>query len=371
MKIAICINSSWNIYNYRKGLVGFFLGRGDEVVAIAPRDAYSGLLVEMGCAFEELAMSASGLNPISDLYMTARLRGILKKHRPDVFLSYTIKPNIYGAIACGTLGVPSIGNVSGLGTTFLWKGYVKGIAVKLYSFGFKFSDWVFFQNRYDREEFARSVNIDLKKTSLLPGSGIDIGQFKPTASARNDPPVFLMLARAIIEKGVHEFAGAIKIVKSKNAEAKFILLGGHDEKCPRAVPKSCLDRWAKDGLFEYGGHVDNVQPWIERADVVLLPSYREGTPRTLLEAGAMGKPLIATDVPGCNSVVKDGFNGFLCKVKDSEDLADKILNFLSLPPARQSEMGRNSRKHIERVFDERIVIDRYSGKINELTIRKR
>jgi len=369
MKIAICINTSWNIYNFRRGLIDHFLERGDEVLAMAPYDEYSEKLVEIGCAYEQVEMSASGLNPVKDFQVYLNIRAVLKKHQPDVLLSYTIKPNIYGSFAAGLLGVPAICNVSGLGTVFLWKGSVRTIATSLYSFAFRFNKWIFFQNQYDREEFARFVKIDLNKTSLLPGSGMNVHKFTPQPDPDNEVPVFLMLARLLVEKGVNEYIEAVKIVRKKGKKAHFRLVGGLDEGHSRSVPKVDLDQWISEGLIEYSDHVEDVKPLIAAADVVVLPSYREGTPRTLLEAGAMGKPLIATDVPGCNSVVQDGYNGFLCKVKSGQDLASKMLLMLSLAKAERLEIGKSARKFVEENFDEKIVIGQYVDKINDLTIK--
>ncbi|MEQ8582163.1 MAG: glycosyltransferase family 4 protein [Marinoscillum sp.] len=366
MKIAIIINTSWNIYNFRRGLVRYFLDRGDEVITIAPEDAYSAKLEEIGCRFIHMPMSASGMNPVTDFVLLLKLRNLLKAERPDVVLTYTIKPNIYGSLAAGWLRIPCICNVSGLGTTFLWKGWVKKMATTLYSFAFRFNRWVFFQNADDRDEFGRFVKIDMSKTSLLPGSGVDIDYFKPGPAPEHSVPVFLMISRLLVEKGIYDFIEAIRIVKKKGRKARFRLIGGLDEEHSRTVSKRELEAWIGDGLITYQEHVEDVRSDIARADVVVLPSYREGTPRTLLEAGAMGKPLIATDVPGCNHVLIDGYNGFLCKVRNPKDLAAKMGLFLALSEEERLQMAQNARQSIVERFDERLVIARYGDKIDEL-----
>lgn len=366
MKIAIAINTSWNIYNFRRGLVSHFISRGDEVVAIAPRDDYSPMLEALGCRFVPLEMSASGMNPITDLKLLFRFYAVLKRERPDVLLSFTIKPNIYGSIAAGLLKIPVICNVSGLGTVFLWKGRVKQVATLLYQLAFRNTSWIFFQNDEDREEFFRFVRIDLQKTSLLPGSGVDINYFHPGEQHLNDEPVFLLVARLIVEKGVREYINAIRILKKKGRKETFRLVGGLDESHARSIDQSELSSWVEEGLIHYTEHAQDIRSIMSEADVVVLPSYREGTPRTLLEAGAMGKPLIATDVPGCRHVVADGRNGFLCKPKSAEDLAAKMMLFLALSQSEKMEMGRNSRELIEQKFDERLVIRLYEQKIDDL-----
>lgn len=367
MKIAIAINTSWNIYNFRKGLVSQLLERGDEVVAIAPHDDYTHRLEELGCRFHHLEVSASGMNPVKDIRLFFRLRRILKRERPDVLLTYTIKPNIYGSLAAGSLGIPCICNVSGLGTVFLWKGYVRKIATSLYALAFRFSGWIFFQNTDDRQEFARFVGIDLAKTSILAGSGVNTRHFAPVLPPVNPVPVFLMVARLLVEKGVYDFIGAIRILKKKGKRAQYRLIGALDESHSRSIQRSELAQWIEEGLVIYEPHLEDIRQALTGVDAVVLPSYREGTPRTLLEAGAMGKPLIATDVAGCNNVVVDGHNGFLCKLKNPKDLAAKMALFLSLGTEEKAQLGMHSREIVVSRFDEQLVIDSYLHKIDDLT----
>lgn len=367
MKIAIVINTSWNIYNFRQGLVQALLKRGDEVVAIAPPDAYVDQLLAWGCTYHPVRMDGTGTNPVKDLLIIFRLRKIIKRTKPDVVLTYTIKPNLYGSIASGSLNIPCICNVSGLGTTFLWTGLMRTVAVKLYNFSFKYNKWVFFQNHEDRQDFLKITNLDFKKTSLLPGSGINIEKFSPARSTGTDKTVFLMISRLIIEKGVRDYIEAIRIIKPKYDNLEFHLLGGLDEGHARSISKSELDGWIDQQLVIYTDHQSDIRTLMSRADVVVLPSYREGTPRTLLEGGAMGKVLLASNVPGCREVVKDGYNGFLFEPQNPQDLAQKIEDYLLLSSQDQNTMGINSRKWVESTFDEQIVINAYFEKINQVT----
>lgn len=311
-------------------------------------------------------MHGSGMNPIQDMVLTRRLFHILKKERPDVVLTFTIKPNIYGSLVADWLGIPCICNVSGLGTVFLWKGYVKKLAISLYTFAFRFSSWIFFQNNEDRDDFLSAVTIKSSKTSLLPGSGIDVERFRPVKANKGDKPVFLMIARLLVEKGVYDYIEAIKILKSKGVDAVFQLIGTLDGSHSRSIAGSDLEKWISTGLIEYMEHIEDIRPVIAGVDAVVLPSYREGTPRTLLEAGAMGKALIATNVPGCKHVVLDGKNGFLCKLKNPKDLAAKMQLYLSLSGAEKSEMSENARQSIVDRFDQNLVIEQYIYKINQL-----
>ena len=366
MKVAIMINTSWNIFNFRKGLVQAFLDRGDEVVAIAPPDNYSNRLTELGCSYRPLEINASGMNPVIDFGLILTMRRILKDEQPDVLLTYTIKPNIYGSLASHGLHIPCICNVSGLGTVFLWKGAVKKLAVRLYKYSFRRTSWVFFQNDEDRTDFINLIPIPLNKTSLLPGSGINTEHFKPIAVEPNEQPVFTMIGRLIVEKGVYDFIEAIRLVKKRKPNTRFRLIGEFDPSHARSIKKEELDSWIAEELIDYVPHLTDVRDALATSDVVVLPSYREGTPRTLLEAGAMAKPMIATDVPGCRHVVKDGDNGFLCKVQSPKDLAAKMLLFLALSSQEREQMAITSRKMIVDKFDEQIVIDHYLKLIDDL-----
>ena len=366
MRIAIVINTSWNIFNFRLSLIKALLAEGHEVVAIAPKDAYSERLKAMGCQFVPLAME-QGTNPFTDMLLIWRLYKTYKNVRPDVVLHYTIKPNIYGAIAAHWAGIPAINNVSGLGTVFITKDYISSIALRLYQFSFKYPVKVFFQNQDDRRLFLRNKLVRASITEVLPGSGINLREFVPADKhKRNNPFVFLMVARVLYDKGVVEFVRASKLIKEKYPGVKCQLLGQVDEKSRSGIKKKKLEEWLATGVIEYLGTTDDVASIIAKADCVVLPSYREGTPRTLLEAAAMAKPLIATNVPGCREVVQQGVNGFLCRLRSASDLADKMLKVIELSDSELEQMGSASRKIAVTRFDDRIVIQRYLHAIEEV-----
>lgn len=343
---------------------------GHEVIAIAPHDDYSEKLEEMGCKFYPLEFPGTSTNPFTDLKLIWRLYLILRNARPDIMLTYTIKPNIYASLVSFPLRIPCICNVSGLGTVFLWKGNVKRIAVFLYRLAFRFSSWVFFQNEEDREDFLQVVRLTPSKTSILPGSGVNLTHFAEVPFINRQETTFLMISRLIIEKGVSEFSMAAKVLARSKAKAKFQVVGAYERNHARRVDEALIKEWEQGGYIEWIDHREDIRPFIQNADVIVLPSYREGTPKTLLEAGAMGKALIATDVPGCRQVVIDGYNGFLCKPKDGKDLATKMKLYLSLNHEEKQQVGKNSRKHIEANYDERLVIALYEEKIQELTMKK-
>lgn len=366
MRIAIVINTSWNIFNFRYSLIKALLAEGHEVIAIAPHDSYSQRIIEAGCRFVPIAME-KGTNPFTDLQLTWRLYRTYQRMKPDVVLHYTIKPNIYGAVAAHYAQVPAINNVSGLGTVFIVKDVISAIAIRLYKFAFQYPAKVFFQNEDDRQLFLRHDLVRAEKTDVLPGSGIDLDKFRPAAHFRRQKPfTFLMIARVLYEKGIVEYVEACKLIKEQHPDLKCQLLGLVDERSRSGVKKEKLEDWLATGVIEYLGTTDNVASVIANADCVVLPSYREGTPRTLLEAAAMGKPLLATDVPGCREVVKDGVNGLLCRARSAEDLAAKMLLMQALPDDHLIEMGKQSRLLAETRFDDRFVIDKYLKAIEEV-----
>ena len=361
MRVALVINTSWNIWNFRASLVRALQAAGHEVLAIAPPDNYSARLeTELGCRFVPILMENKGTNPVKDAALTRRFYQIYKREKPDVVLHYTIKPNIYGSIAAKLLGIPSINNVSGLGTVFIIKNFVSKVALSLYRFAFRFPHKVFFQNSDDRQLFLDNGLVRKEITGLLPGSGVDINKFRPAAQfTRNTPFVFLMVARVLYEKGVEEYFEAAKIIRTAVPGTRIQLLGGLDEAGGVGVPSATFEEWLKSGDIEYLGRSDDVAAHLHRVDCVVLPSYREGTPKTLLEAAAVGKPLVTTDVPGCRETVVNGRNGYLCQVRNSEDLAAKMLQVLRLPEAELQGMGQNSRYLAEIKFDEKLVMDQY------------
>ncbi|EAY28880.1 glycosyltransferase family 4 protein [Microscilla marina] len=364
MRIAIVLNSSWNIYNFRRGLIEAFLKEGHTVLAIAPTDKYSEYLQNIGCEFHPVALEKKGSNPLKDLKYMRRLYNTYKKTQPDVVLQFTIKPNIYGTLAASMLNIPVVNNVCGLGTVFLRKQRLSSkVARMLYKFSFRFPKKVFFQNQDDLSLFIAEKYINPRLTDLVPGSGIPLDKFKAGDFNRNNQFTFLLIARLIYDKGILEYIEAVKLLRAQGIDARFQLLGAIEEDANLGVPKKQLDTWIAEGLVEYLGVSDNVQEMIVKADCVVLPSYREGTPRVLLEAASMSKPLIATNVPGCKQTIDNGVNGFLCRLQDAEDFAEKMKKMTLLNDEELMLMGEESRKKAEREFDEKLVVQKYMDTI--------
>ncbi|TAF67418.1 MAG: glycosyltransferase family 1 protein [Cytophagales bacterium] len=366
MRIAIVLNSSWNIYNFRKGLVQTLLREGHQVLAIAPKDEYSEKLEEWGCKYVDVKMDNKGTNPIKDFYYLYQLWTIFKKEKPDIVLQFTIKPNIFGAMAAALCGIPAVNNVCGLGTTFLQKHWTSTIAQWLYKVSFRFPQKVYFQNVDDLSVFIENRLVDKNISDLLPGSGVSLQEFQPQPFQRNPQFTFLMLSRLITDKGVREFAEAGHILKQKGINAKLLLVGSYDPNDYLRIPQKELELWQKEQWIEYVGSAKDVKPYINQADCIVLPSYREGTPRSLLEAASMAKPLIATRVAGCRQTIDDGQNGYLCEVKNAHDLAQKMMQMYALSDEELTLMGEKSRKKAEKQFDEKIVVHSYLKTIQEI-----
>jgi glycosyltransferase involved in cell wall biosynthesis len=332
---------------------------GHEIHTIAPIDHYTPLLEKAGCKHHKVRMDSRGANPIKDLALIVELGLIYKRLRPDVILHYTIKPNVYGTLAAAILKIPVINNVCGLGTVFLKNNLTSAIAIALYRFSFRFANKVFFQNSEDRALFLSKNLVSEHSSDLLQGSGIDLNHFSPSEFSRNKKFTFLLISRLITDKGIFEYISAINKLKEKGMDFKFQLMGAQDAQHKRGIKPNVIKNWIKTGVVEYLGTTDDVRPFINAADCIVLPSYREGTPRTLLEAASSAKPIIATDVPGCHQVVEHGINGFLCRMKDADDLAIKMEEMGKLDDSVLIRFGHNGRQKMIANYDEKLVINKY------------
>ncbi len=368
--IAIVINTSWNIYNFRMGLVTALQRDGYRIVTIAPLDDYSRKLEALGFEYHNININNKGTNPFEDVKLIWAFYQLYKKVKPDLLLHYTIKPNIYGTIAANLAGVPVISNISGLGTVFLNNKVSSKGARLLYKIALRTSAKVFFQNKEDRALFIDSKLVAEDKTGLLPGSGIDTVKFSPKSGVRvSSPLAFLFIARLVKDKGLVEYVEAARILKAKFPKVRFIVLGAFYPGNPTAITQEEMSRWEQEGIVKHLGTRDDVPSVIAQADCVVLPSYREGLSRVLLEAASMAKPIVATDVPGCRDVVDNGINGFLCKLKDVDDLATQIEKMIRLEQVQRIQMGQKGREKVIKEFDEAIVIKSYKTTIENILMR--
>ena len=364
VKVAIALNTAWNLVNFRSGLIKALVSRGYEVVAVAPEDGYASQLQTLGCRYLPLPMDNKGTHPGRDLLLLVRFFTLMRAEKPDVFLGYTVKPNVYGSLAAHALRIPVINNVAGLGTVFIKGGWLNQLVRGLYRIALSRSAKVFFQNDDDRRLFVSGGLVSETVTDRLPGSGVDLVKFRPSPLPARHVVRFLLIARMLWDKGVGEFVEAARLLKQRGIDADCCLLGFLDVQNPAAISRKQIDDWVAEGVVRYLGVSDNVQNEIAQADCIVLPSfYREGTPRTLLEAAAMARPIVTTDSVGCRDVVDNGVNGFLCKPKDASDLADKMRRIVSMSPAEREFMGLRGREKVESEFDEQIVINKYLSAI--------
>ena len=368
MKIIICLNTAWNLVNFRSGLIRAMVAAGHEVIAMAPDDKYAAGLTALGCRFVPLHMDNGGTNPVKDALLTFRFLRLFAQEHPDVYLGYTVKPNVYGSLAAHMVGIPVINNIAGLGSVFIKDGWLVKIVRCLYRTALKRSAKVFFQNKEDRSLFIQGGLVPTEVTDLLPGSGIDLNRFISLRKPDTDSPKFrfLLIARMLRDKGLCEYVEAARLLRQRWPQAEFCMLGFLEVQNPAAISRAEMDAWVKEGVVNYLGVSDDVRHQITTADCVVLPSYREGTPRTLLEASAMGRPIVTTDAVGCREVVDDGVNGYLCKVRDAVDLAEKMERMLTLSPEDRRNMGLRGRAKMEAEFDEQIVIRKYLTAIEDI-----
>lgn len=360
-RVLICLNTAWNLVNFRAGLIRALVAHGYEVIAVAPRDAHADRLAALGARFVDLPMDNGGTNPVRDAQLWWNFRRLFKAERPDVFLGYTVKPNVYGSLAAHSLGIPVVNNIAGLGAVFIRQSFVTSIVKWLYRTALKRSAHVFFQNNDDRQLFVQGGLVRESITSLIPGSGIDLGRFAPVPDrgTPGDSMCFLLIARMLWDKGVQEYVDAARALRQRHPQLRFAMLGFLDVENPAAIPRETVEGCVAEGVIEYWGTSDDVRQEVAKADCVVLPSYREGTPRTLLEAAAMGKPLVTTDAVGCREVVDNGVNGYLCDVRSASSLADAMERMALLPADQRAALGAAGRRKMESQFDERKVIEAY------------
>jgi glycosyltransferase involved in cell wall biosynthesis len=363
--IVIAANTSWYIYNFRLPLIRALLGKGWRITVLAPRDEYTDRIIAAGVGHHRITLEAKGTNPLRELATIRAFKSSYREISPAIALQYTIKPNIYGSIAARALGIPVINNVTGLGTMF--SGGVRQIAAgMLYRYAFSRADLILFQNTDDRALFKKNRLVDPDRTGLLPGSGVDLQYFAPRPRGEG-PFTFLLAARLLKAKGVEDFVGAARLVKAGSPTTRFVLLGRHDPADPLNADAVLIERAVRDGIVQRPGHTDDVRSFIADADCVVLPSYyREGVPRSLLEAASMEKPLIAADSVGTREPVRNGENGFLCRPRDPADLALKMQDILAAGPVRLKAMGEASRRLVIERFDEREVIAAYLAAVEKL-----
>ncbi len=355
--IVLISNTAWYLYNFRRGTIAAFVEAGRPVVAMAPPDRYADKLVEeLGVTFVPLRLDGKGTRLAGEACSVLHLFGALRRLQPAFVFNFTVKVNIYSGLACRLLGIPYANNVSGLGTAFIHDSWLYRRVRSLYGFVNRGARCVFFQNQEDMALFRDRGLLKDTPTVLLPGSGMDTARFAFQALPEGVDFTFVMVARLIADKGVREYVVAAERVALTHPGTRFVLIGPQGVSNSSAIDDAEVAEWRRTGVVEYVGEQDDVRPWLAKSHVLVLPSYREGMPRTVLDAASMGRPAIVTDVPGCRQAVVDGETGWLCQVRDSESLAACMTACLDMSYDQLAEAGRAARRRIENEFDERIVI---------------
>lgn len=357
MKIAVISNQAQSMLNFRGPLLAELRRQGHEILAFAPDfdPETRSTLVALGAHPVDFSMSRSGVNPIREMAIIFELRDLLRKHRPDICFTFFLKPVIYGTIAAWSVGIKRrYGLIEGLGFAFTeapgfdFRRWIVGRFLKVMA-GLAMSrlSRVIFLNRDDRQEFLDHKFVTPSQTALLGAIGLDLAEW--TVEPLSEGSVtFILVARLLRDKGIREYVHAARILGADHPQVRFLLVGALDEN-PTAISRAEVEAWVAEGLIEWPGHVP-VKPLLAQASVFVLPSYREGIPRSTQEAMALGRPVITTDVPGCRETVIDGRNGLLVPARDPEALAQAMRHFIERPEDIAS-MGAESRKIAEEQFD--------------------
>ena len=359
--VVITANTSWYLYNFRKNTILALIAEGNKVCAVAPEDTYSKKLEDLGCKFIAINIDSGGTNPLKDLSTFYNFYKIYRNQEVDVVLNFTPKNNIYSTLAAKSADVKTINNIAGLGTLFISESIASKIARFLYKYSQSKADFIFFQNEDDRALFKRHNIAQNVASDRLPGSGADLSRFKVSPAPDDGVVRFLLIARMLFDKGIGQYVEAARVLKSKYGNSvEFRLLGFLDVDNPSAVSKAQMNAWVDEGVVNYLGTSDFVEAEIAQVDCMVLPSYyREGVPKSLLEAGAMGKPIVTTDNVGCRETVEDGYNGFICAPRSDKSLVVALNKIIIMSHEERLKFGEQSRLKIEREFDERIVINKY------------
>jgi hypothetical protein len=358
------------MYKFRLYLMERLLKKGIAVYVLAPRDSYSERFEHLpGLTFIELRhLKAKSISPLQDLLLVRELTERYREIRPSLVFHYTIKANIFGSMAAHRAGVRSVSVVTGLGYTFTGNGWLRQIASGLYRRAWRYDTDIWVLNEDDRKELHAKRLADPEQIMLLPGEGVDTEHFYPAPynQQASEPVTFLFIGRIMRSKGVTEFVQAAGQLKERGLPVRCNLLGFIDDN-PAAIPRRQVEDWHRQGAVTWLGQADDVRPYIEKADCIVLPSYREGMPFSLLEGSSMCKTLIAANSPGCRSLVDDGVNGYLCRIRDSNDLAKKMETYFHLSPAAKRQMGMAAREKLLPAYTRDHIFEVYMKKISSLT----
>lgn len=361
-RILLAINFDEGLYNFRKELLKALIGAGYEVHLAVPDGAFRDRLQDMGCILHDTPLNRRGKNPIQELSLILRYHAILKEVKPDVVLTYTIKPNIYLGFLCGRKKIPYIPTITGLGTAVEGKGLLQSFTKKLYQTAMKRAALLFFQNKANESIFTK-LGIAADRHRMLPGSGVNLEHFSYQPFPETAETEFLFISRIMKEKGIEEYLDAAETIRQEYPDTTFRILGFLEEDY---TGRTRFERLQQEGVICFEGSVEDVIPYIRQSQCIVHPSfYPEGMSNVCLEGAACGRAVITTKRPGCQETVRDGVSGFLVQERDSQDLIAKLRHFLQLPVEARRQLGISGRKYMEERFDRSIVVQSYLEAIAE------
>ena len=364
-KILILTNSTGGLYNFRIELIEKLISVGYEVYFSVPEsieNAKVKSIIKTGANHIQTSINRRGMNPLQELSLIKKYITIIKEVNPDLILTYTIKPNIYGTYVASRYGKSVIMNITGIGTSLNNNGNLAKLVKKLYKYACDRASFIFFQNESNYLFFTSNGIVNQSKTKIIPGSGVNINRFYPLKKEKQDQILrFLSIGRIMKEKGIEEYLQSAHNLTKKYTNVEFQILGGFEEEKYKKVIRNI-----KNQRVKYLGTSIDVRNQIKEVDCIVNPSYHEGMSNVLLEGAAMGKPLIASNIPGCREIIADKYNGYLFQPKAVTSLTEKLIRFIELSNEEKERMGENSRKKVVAEFDRTIVIDEYMKVINNL-----
>ncbi len=362
--ILFVSGNAWSIYNFRLDVIRWLIAHNNKVLVLAPFDDYVAPLEREGCTCININFNNKGENPVSDMIFYLRLKALYRKLRPDFIFHYVAKPNIYGSMAAAARHIPSVAVVTGLGYPFARRDLLFYIIRFLYRRALRRVREVWFLNNEDANLFVGEKIVDVSRTRILPGEGVNTEHFVPTTRpSTHEPFHFLMSTRLLKSKGIRIYADAARLLRKKQYnDVRFSLIGFFEKNHPDSISEDELAGWEKEKLIYWSGFADDVRPYMSSAHCLVFPSYyNEGVPRCLMEAASMELPAITSMQRGCREVVLDGVNGYLTRLNDPFDLADKMEKMMRLPAMERINMGRRGRELVLEKFDVRKIVQVYAN----------
>lgn len=350
MRVMILANFDVGLYQFRRELIEELL-KENEVIVSLPYGELVEPLKEIGCRFIDTPLERRGMNPLKDIKLYKEYKRLLKAERPDLVITYTIKPNVYGGCACRRLGIPYVANITGLGTAFQNEGILKKLVTAMYKFGLKKAKVVFFENEENRQIFVDEGIVKERVTHRLNGAGVNLEKYRVTEYPQGDKIKFLFMGRVMAEKGIDELFAAMQKLIADGVNCELDVLGGYEENYKEKIEKYEMEGWLK-----YHGFQNDVKPFIEASHCFVLPSWHEGMANTNLESAASGRPVITSNIHGCLEAVEDGVTGYLCEKQNIDDLYRVMKKMCGLSWSERRIMGLAGRKRMEDVFDKRKVV---------------